>query len=66
VIALVSQLGAGAVPAEMTRRGFPPPWSIQELDACLFVSDTGAKSAQKETPSSGMELGVLLPQALGF
>jgi hypothetical protein len=25
--------------AAMTMRGFPPPWSIQELNACFVVTD---------------------------
>jgi hypothetical protein len=50
-------------PNEPKQPAAPP---CEELDACLSVSDTGAKSAQKETPNSGMELGVLLPQTLGF
>ena len=24
----------------MTERGFPPPWSVQELNACFVVTDS--------------------------
>jgi hypothetical protein len=27
------------MPAEMTDRRFPPPWSIEELDECFIVRD---------------------------
>ncbi len=27
------------MPAEMTPRRFPPPWSVEETDACFIVRD---------------------------
>jgi hypothetical protein len=30
----------------MTARRFPPPWSVQELDACFIVIDNAVKERQ--------------------
>jgi hypothetical protein len=30
----------------MTERRFPPPWSVEEQDACFAVRDRAAKTAQ--------------------
>jgi hypothetical protein len=27
------------MPAEMTDRRFPPPWSVEETNACIIVRD---------------------------
>jgi hypothetical protein len=27
----------------MTARRFPPPWSVEELDACFIVKDAGGQ-----------------------
>jgi hypothetical protein len=27
------------VPAEVTRRRFPPPWIVDDMDACFIVKD---------------------------
>jgi hypothetical protein len=32
----VVKLG-GAVPAEVTDRRFPPPWTVEEFDECFIV-----------------------------
>jgi len=29
----------------MTPRRFPPPWSVEELDACFVVRDNGGQGA---------------------
>jgi hypothetical protein len=29
----------GRAPQELTTRRFPPPWSVEELDACYIVRD---------------------------
>jgi hypothetical protein len=44
-----ARLSAGAVlNAAMTSRRFPPPWSVEELDACFVVHDhSGQKLAAK-------------------
>jgi hypothetical protein len=28
----------------MNRRRFPPPWSVEELDACFVVRDANAQA----------------------
>jgi hypothetical protein len=32
------------MPAEMTDRRFPPPWSIEELDECFIVRDADGQA----------------------
>ena len=32
------------MPAEMTDRRFPPPWSVEETDACFILRDTNAQA----------------------
>ena len=32
------------MPAEMTDRRFPPPWSIEELDECFIVRDANGQA----------------------
>jgi hypothetical protein len=34
----------GAVLAAMTARRFPPPWTVEELDACFVVRDHNGQS----------------------
>jgi hypothetical protein len=29
----------------MIDRGFPPPWSVEELDACFIVTDSAGQKA---------------------
>jgi hypothetical protein len=33
-----------AVPPKVTKRRFPPPWSVEEPDACFVVKDTPGRS----------------------
>ena len=32
-----------SVPAAMKPRRFPPPWSVEELDACFVVRDSAGQ-----------------------
>ena len=32
------------MPAEMTDRRFPPPWSIEEFDECFIVRDANGQA----------------------
>jgi hypothetical protein len=32
------------VPAEITRRRFPLPWSVEEMAACFIVRDSGGQA----------------------
>ena len=34
------------MPAEMTDRRFPPPWSVEETDACFIVRDARRSGAR--------------------
>jgi hypothetical protein len=36
--------GGCGMPAEMTDRRFPPPWSIEELDECFIVRDANGQA----------------------
>jgi hypothetical protein len=42
----VTIVTAKALPCAMNSRRFPPPWSVEETDACFIVRDaTGQKIA---------------------
>jgi hypothetical protein len=36
----------------VTERRFPPPWSVEELDACYVVKDSAGQCSMKECPRS--------------
>jgi hypothetical protein len=41
---LVLQLEPRALPAAMTARRLPPPWSVEEQAACFVVRDRGGQA----------------------